>query len=196
MRRLRSAILLLINALLGASGVVLADGAIVSIMSDRDRQVLDQFDPRRQAAITAAQGSPDAGAVAQLASVLAGDTLDFNDDYDPGGEWRCRYLKLGPDEAIAIYDWFSCRVFDDGAGWVIQKTSGSQRSQGRLYRLSAERLLFLGALHYAGESPQWFGTDAARNQLGVLTRFADGRLVLEFPEPLHDSRFDILEFAP
>lgn len=66
---------------------------------------------------------------------------------------------------------------------------------GRLYRLSADRLLYLGALHDTDEAPIWFGEDASRNQMAVLTRLDDGRLRLEFPAPLAGSEFDILEFA-
>lgn len=67
---------------------------------------------------------------------------------------------------------------------------------GRLYRLTEERLLYLGALHYAHEAPIWFGEDPSRNQMALLTRLDDGRLRLEFPAPLAESAFDILELAP
>lgn len=173
-----------------------ADGAIVRLMSEEDTRVLAEFDDRRAAAITLARGLPDAAAVATLEQVLAGRVLSFDDGYDPSGAWQCRYLKLGGDPVLSIYGWFSCRVFDDGAGWVIEKTTGSQRSRGRLYRLTEDRLLYLGALHYADEAPMWFGDDPARNQMAVLTRLDDGRMRLEFPAPLAESDFDILEFMP
>jgi hypothetical protein len=35
-----------------------------------------------------------------------------------------------------------------------------------------------------------------RNQIAVLTRVDDGCLRLEFPAPIAESRFDILELAP
>ena len=173
-----------------------ADGAIVRLMSEEDTRVLAEFDDRRAAAITLARGLPDAAAVATLEQVLAGRVLSFDDGYDPSGEWQCRYLKLGGELLLNIYGWFSCRVFDDGAGWVIEKTTGSQRSRGRLYRLTEDRLLYLGALHYAAEAPMWFGDDPARNHMAVLTRLDDGRMRLEFPAPLAESDFDILEFMP
>ena len=173
-----------------------ADGAIVRLMSEEDTRVLAEFDDRRAAAITLARGLPDAAAVATLEQVLAGRVLSFDDGYDPSGAWQCRYLKLGGDPVLSVYGWFSCRVFDDGAGWVIEKTTGSQRSRGRLYRLTEDRLLYLGALHYAAEAPMWFGDDPARNHMAVLTRLDDGRMRLEFPAPLAESDFDILEFMP
>ena len=66
---------------------------------------------------------------------------------------------------------------------------------GRLYRLAADRLLYLGALHYAHEARIQFGEDPTRDQMAVLTRLDDGRLRLEFPAPLVESRFDVLEFT-
>lgn len=175
---------------------VSADGAIVSLMSEKDAQVLATFDTRRAAAIAAASAFSDAAAVATLTQVLAGEARSFDAEYDPSGDWQCRFLKLGGDPALIVYGWFSCRIFDDGAGWVLQKITGSQRSMGRLYQLSEERLLYLGALHYAYEAPIWFGDDPSRNQTAVLFRLDDGRLRLEFPAPLAESAFDILELAP
>lgn len=173
-----------------------ADGAIVGMMSDADKRVLEDFEPRRAAAVASATSVSDGVASATLGQVLAGQAQSFDDGHDPTGDWRCRFLKLGGDPALTVYDWFSCRIFDDGAGWVVQKATGSQRIMGRLYRLTAERLLYLGALHYSYEQPLWFGDDPSRNQIAVLTRLDDGRMRLEFPAPLFESRFDILEFAP
>lgn len=178
----------------GMATPAFADGTIVGLMSDADKRVLAQFETRRDAAI--AKIAPNAPAVTTVREALGGDTLPFDDGYDPTGDWRCRYVKLGGESGRMVYAWFSCRIFDDGAGWVIQKSGGSQRTMGRLYRLSAARLLYLGALHYSFEEPIWFGDDPSRNQIAVLTRLDDGRMRLEFPEPLFDSRFDILEFVP
>ncbi len=182
-------------ALVSISPAAFADGAIVGLMSDEDRAVLAEFDQRRAAAITAATADPEAVAGSTLAKVLAGQPLSLDDGYDPRGDWRCRYLKLGGDPAVQVYDWFSCRIFDDGAGWVIRKSGGTERTMGRLYHLSDDRLLYLGAQHPPNEAPVWFGDNPSRDQMGVLTRLDDGRLRLEFPAPLAGSEFDILEFA-
>jgi len=193
---LSSAVVSCTLALCGLATPVLADGEILGLMADKETRILAEFDARRNAAIAAATGVSDAVASGVLGQVLAGDALSFDDGYDPTGDWRCRYLKLGGNPALTVYDWFSCRIFDDGASWVIQKTGGSQRSKGRLYRLTADRLLYLGALHYADEAPIWFGDDTSRNQMALLSRLDDRRMRLEFPAPLGGSDFDILEFAP
>lgn len=174
----------------------LADGAIVGLISEDDTRLLEEFDARREAAIATAMDVSDEVATGVLRQVIAGKVLSFDEGYDPSGDWRCRYIKLGGDPAINVYGWFSCRIFDDGAGWVIQKIDGSQRSMGRLYDLPQERLLYLGALHYAYEAPIWFGDDPMRNQMALLTRLDDGRMRLEFPAPVVESKFDILELAP
>ena len=173
-----------------------ADGAIVGLMSEQDAQILSEFNVRREAAINVAMNVSDEAASDALQEILAGKTLSFSDSFDPSGDWSCRYIKLGGEPALVIYGWFSCRIFDDGAGWVMQKIDGSQRSKGRLYDLPQERLLYLGALHYTYETPIWFGDDPSRNQMALLTRLDDGRLRLEFPAPLYESDFDILELAP
>lgn len=183
-------------AICGLAVPTFADGAIVGLMSEEDTRILEEFDARRKAAVTAAMDGSNAAAAGVLRQVLAGNVLPFGDGHDPSGDWRCRYLKLGGDPALTVYGWFSCRIFDDGAGWIVQQIDGSQRSMGRLYDLPQERLLYLGALHYAYEPPLWFGHDASRNQIALLTRLDDGRMRLEFPAPLVDSEFDILEFAP
>lgn len=173
-----------------------ADGTIVALMSKQDAEVLSEFDTRRAGAIAMANSASDAAAVETLTQVLSGQVLPFDGGYDPSGYWRCRFLKLGGDPVLTVYGWFSCRIFDDGAGWVLHKATGSQRSMGRLYRLTEERLLYLGALHYAYETPIRFGDNPSRNQMAVLSRLDDGRLRLEFPEPLVESAFDILELVP
>lgn len=194
-RRVKSHALALSLAGATMAAPAFADGAIVSLMSDEDNRILAEFDPRRAAALAAATAEADAAAGATLAQVLAGQALSFDDGYDPNGDWRCRFLKLGSEPAVTVYDRFSCQIFDDGAGWVIRKTEGSERTMGRLYRLSEDRLLYLGARQAADEAPIWFGEDRSRNQIAILTRLDDGRLRLEFPAPLGETRFDILEFV-
>lgn len=182
------------HSLAAVAAAAVADGAIVGLMSDEDRRVLAEFDTRRTGAIAGASARAEAAAGTTLGQVLAGQVLSFDDGYDPSGDWRCRSVKLGGDPAVAIDDWSSCRIFDDGAGWMIRKIDGRQRMMGRLYRLTGDRLLYLGARQDVDAAPIWFGEDPARDQMAVLTRLDDGRLRLEFPAPLAGSDFDILEF--
>jgi hypothetical protein len=176
--------------------ICLADGDIVSLLTPQDHIILDEFDSRRIAAIEAARKTADQKQLTTLNKALTGTLRSFDDGYDPSGTWKCRYLKLGPEQQLTIYDWYNCKIFDGGAGWVLKKTSGSQLFMGRLYRLNHERLLYLGSLHYAYEAPIKFGANMQRKQIAVLTSLMDGRLRLEFPAPLFESNFDIVELAP
>ena len=82
-----------------------------------------------------------------------------------------------------------CDQFVIGNSRVAATATGLQR------RLRGDRLLCPGALHYAHEAPIQFGEDPTRDQMAVLTRLDDGRLRLEFPAPLVESRFYVLEFT-
>lgn len=194
-KRVSCCALALSLSLVVMSAPSLADGSIVGLLSDEDNRILAEFDTRRAAAITEATAGTDPAAAPTLEQVLAGPVLPFDDGYDPSGDWRCRLTRLGGDPVLTVHEWFSCQIFDDGAGWMIRKNEGSERTMGRLYRLSEDRLLYLGARQAADEAPIWFGEDPSRNQMAILTRLGDGRLRLEFPAPLGESGFDILEFA-
>ena len=49
------------------------------------------------------------------------------------GNWQCRTIKAGGISPLVVYDWFKCRVTDDGSGWMLEKISGSQRTKGRFF---------------------------------------------------------------
>lgn len=80
----------------------LADGAIVSLMSKEETRILEEFDSRRGAAIANAMGVSNKVASGVLRQVLAGRFLSFDVGYDPSGDWRCRYIKLGGDPALTV----------------------------------------------------------------------------------------------
>ena len=183
-----------------------ADGAIVELLSPQDNAVLAHFGAWRQAVLDAAGSEGDSVAKRALAEALAGTPLPFDSargstqdgatghTFELTGAWRCRFFKLGPGAALTVHGWFACRIEEDDAGTLLAKTTGSQRINGRLYRWTHEQLLFLGALYYDNEEPLRFGDRRARDQLALLTRLADDRMLLEFPAPAAGSDFAILEF--
>jgi Domain of unknown function (DUF4893) len=115
-------------------------------------------------------------------------------DFDPTGNWRCRVIKAGGDEflPLVVYGWFKCRVSDDGSGWNVEKVSGSQRLTGRLYTKSASELVFVGAGHVNDDPPRKYGQDAEQDQVAIVTRRGKDRLVFMFPEPVFESKLDIM----
>ncbi|RPH73446.1 MAG: DUF4893 domain-containing protein [Hyphomicrobiales bacterium] len=77
-------------------------------------------------------------------------------------------------------------------GWFLEKTSGSQRTQGHFYDDGPTRLTYVGAGHVAGEAPRRYGQDAKENQVAFAERRDPNRIVLMFPEPQYESKLDIL----
>ncbi len=175
------------------AGAARADGPLPSIITPRDQQRLAAFDQTRQAALAAAREGGSRPDVAVLETVLGGQERPFGDGFDLSGDWRCRVLKLGREVPLVVYGWFRCRVTDDGSGWRLVKTSGSQRTSGRFYTLGDTRLVYLGAMHLGPETATPYGADRQRDQVAIAVRPDADRVRLEFPSPEYDSMFDILD---
>jgi hypothetical protein len=176
-------------------GPASADGEINSIISSNDKGRLARFDDSRRSAFEAAGKSTDKAAVAVLEQIESGELLPVEGTFDATGVWRCRYAKLGGDPPLVVYDWFTCRISDNGAGWVLDKLGGSQRTSGRLFTDRDTRLIYLGAVHYAEEKPLAYGSHPERDQVAYVMRPSENRLRFEFPAPRFESEFDILELV-
>ena len=170
-----------------------ADGEITRVITKVDRARLDAYDTVRTTAIDAAKKGGTTTDVAELESVLAKSSLAFGDNFDMTGNWQCRTLKLGKEPPITVYGWFKCRVTDDGSGWMLEKMSGSQRTKGRFFTESDTRLTYLGVGDVAGEKPKSYGSDAESDQVGYAYRTGANAFRIEFPTPVYESLFDILE---
>lgn len=57
-----------------------------------------------------------------LNTALTGTLRSFDEGNDSSGKWKCRYLKLGPEEQLVIHDWYSCKIFDDGTAGFLKKS--------------------------------------------------------------------------
>ena len=155
-------------AVMMAPGLILpalADGVVQELITAGDKSRLDRFEETRKAALDEAR-SGDPARIAELDALLAAPHLSLP-DFDLGGEWRCRTIKAGGLSSLVVYDWFKCRVSDDGAGWKLEKLSGSQRTVGRFYD-DAENLPYLSrraSLCPRNRETLWRGT---RNRSGGL----------------------------
>ncbi|MFM8376323.1 MAG: DUF4893 domain-containing protein [Phenylobacterium sp.] len=174
------------------SGQARADGAIVGLLTAQDKARLSRFDATRAAAVSAAKSAGAPADVTILDGVLSGKLLSVR-SADLTGDWRCRTLKLGKSAGLVVYGWFRCRIVDDGAGWRLDKLTGSQRVSGRFYDDGETRMIFAGALSLGDEPRQAYGRPGARNQVAVAVRPGPDRLRLEFPEPEFESAFDVME---
>lgn len=169
-----------------------ADGELPKLLTPFDKARLDQFDATSTAALAEARAGGTPEDVAVLDAALAGTPLPLAAGYDPTGTWKCRTIKAGGDPQLTVYPWFACRISDDGAGWRLEKLTGSQRTTGRFYTLSDTRLAYLGAGHVIGEAPRRYGQDPKEDQVAIAERRGAGRLVLLFPAPQYESKLDIL----
>ena len=70
--------------------------------------------------------------------------------------------------------------------------SGSQRLTGRLYTKSATEMVFVGAGHVNDDPPRKYGEDAEQDQVAIVTRRGEDRLVFEFPAPRFESKLDVM----
>jgi len=114
----------------------------------------------------------------------------------PDGAYRCRTIKLGGLLPLTAYDFFQCRISDQGTR--IEKLTGSQRFSGDLLPSDGGGLFYWGALHYGDEVPMTYGADAERDQVGCLYK-ANGKPVryrLELPFPRFESTHDVIELVP
>jgi hypothetical protein len=176
-----------------AASPAAADGEIERIITAADRERLKGFDAARNAALTEAKAQGAATDLALFENLLAAPKESFG-GFDLTGQWQCRTIKAGGLAGLVVYDWFKCRVSDDGSGWRLEKNSGSQRTAGRFFTDGDAKLIYLGAGYIAGERPAAYGAGPDSDQAGYAFRSGPKDWRIEFPAPRYESRFDILEF--
>jgi hypothetical protein len=169
-----------------------ADGVVQKLMTPADKTRLEKYDETRKAALAEAKDGGEAADLAELDALLAKPLLSLP-DFDLGGDWRCRTTKVGGLSPLVVYGWFKCRISDDGSGWKLEKTSGSQRTAGRFYDDGEERLIYLGSFYVAGETPKPYGSGPDTDQVGYAFRTGAAEWRIEFPAPHYESKLDILE---
>lgn len=179
-------------ALLGAT-VAQADGVFQTLVTKADAERLANYEQTREKALTEAQASGSAEDVETLDAVVSKPAVSF-DGFDMTGDWQCRTIKVGGLSPVIVYGWFRCSVTDDGSGWLLEKTSGSQRTKGRFYTESDTRLHYLGSFFIAGDTPNPYGSGPETDQVGFAYRASDGTWRIELPAPYYESKLDILEF--
>ena len=117
------------------------------------------------------------------------------------GDWRCRTIKLGGMTPDVIYSWFRCRVGEHDGRLYFAKLSGSQRTNGYLYPDASGGLVYLGASSVIGEplhSYSGAGASAGAqatpdDQIGLLIPTGASSARIEFPYPVQESTFVVIE---
>ncbi len=188
---MKSILIALFLAFAGAS-LAHADGTLDQRLTAFDKDRLARFDAIMAEALAEARAGGSPEDVKVLEAALAGSALPLAEGFDPTGDWRCRTIKAGGGLPLTVYGWFKCRISDDGAGWMLEKLTGSQRTKGMFYTLSANRLAYAGAGYVADETPRNYGSDAQSNQVAIAERRAEKRIILMFPAPQYESKLDVL----
>lgn len=170
-----------------------ADGVVDKIMTGADKARLAGYGPVRAEAIAEARAGGAPADLAVLDAILVAPQLPFA-GLDLTGNWQCRTTKVGGLGALVVYGWFKCRVSDDGSGWLLEKTSGSQRTKGRFYDDGERRLIYLGSFFVAGEAVKPYGSGPESDQVGYAFRTDDKAWRIELPSPYYESKLDIMEF--
>lgn len=189
---------MILRPLLAAVGLfcctlpALADGAVQKLITPADKVRLDKYDETRKAALAEAKAG-DPNDVKQLDALLAKPLVAFSDK-DLTGNWQCRTIKAGETSPLVIYAWFKCKVTDDGSGWRLEKTTGSQRTKGRFFDESTKRAIYLGVGYVNSDPAKPYGSGPKTDQVGYAFRTGASEWRIEFPAPYYESKLDIIEF--
>jgi hypothetical protein len=148
----------------------------------------------------------DAGEVARLTELGAVAVADAAKPAAlPGpGDYRCRSIRIGhrdPDRAVGVPAVMvgepqPCRISPKKGLLWFEQTGGSDRVGGMLYP-DSDRMVFLGSKAMRGEmGMRAYGSDATRDQVGVVRALGDGHWRLELPWPHWQSNLEIIEILP
>ena len=167
------------------------------VASPRDAERLGQLQESKEKGMQEASAGPD---MAVIRSVLDPASQPVSGG-EARGAWRCRTIKLGGITPSVVYSWFACRISDRGGHLFFEKVSGSQRISGWLYPDQSGGLVLLGANTVNGEPQRRYSGGGASagasatpdDAVCVLTAIGPGHARIEFPYPVQESTFDVLE---
>lgn len=162
-----------------------------------DAQRLGQLQEAKDKGLQQASAGPD---MATINEVL-GPRSNPISGREAMGSWHCRTIKLGGMTPSKVYSWFTCRVSQRGGGLYLEKINGSDRVNGYLYPDQSGGLVLLGAntvtgepeRHYSGNGASVGASATPDDAVGVMTSIGHGHARVEFPYPVQESTFDVLE---
>lgn len=171
----------------------LADGEFDKLITAADRQRMEKYDQTRAEALNEARIGGSAEEIRTLNAVVDAPPQSWA-GFDMTGKWQCRTIKTGGPVPVVVYDWFKCKVTDDGSGWTLEKVSGSQRTKGRFFDAGDTKLTYLGSFFIAGEKIMPYGSGLDSDQFAYAYRIGPKSFRMEFPAPRYESKMDIIEF--
>ncbi len=188
------------SLLFGAALLTLSTAAQAGWQEDAtpfDVNRISKLDESRAKGLSEAQAGSDMGtihAVLDPAPEAIGEGA-------LAGKWRCRTIKLGGITPDVVYSWFNCRISHRDGGLFFEKITGSQRVAGVLYPREEGGYVLLGALSVGNEPPHRYsgnhesaGAEATPDDaVGVLSATGSNHARIEFPYPVQESTFDVIE---
>ena len=170
-----------------------ADGEFAKLITAADRQRMEKYGDTRKEALAEARAGGSADELGMLDKVAGAQPQSWS-GFDMTGNWQCRTIKVGGISPLIVYGWFKCRVSDDGSGWMLEKTSGSQRTKGRFFDDGDKRLTYLGSFYIDGDPVKPYGSGPDTDQFGYAFRTGPKAFRIELPAPRYESKLDLLEF--
>jgi len=190
------------------SGIALATFAVLFVSSSAwggwqdqassfDANRLARLDEARAKGLSEAQAGRDIGLIHAVLDAQARPASARALE----GDWRCRTIRLGGMSPDIVYSWFRCRIGRRGDGMYFSKLNGTQRLNGALYPHESGGFVLLGALSAKGEPPHRYsgnGPSAGAaatpdDAIGLLESTGRSSARIEFPYPVQESTFDIIE---
>jgi hypothetical protein len=192
--RIGKTLLLIAAAVLATSA---AQAGWQDQVSATDANRLAKLDEAKAKALSEASGGGDMGTIHEVldpqAVSVSGDALK--------GSWRCRTIKIGGMTPDVVYSWFHCRIRENGDGLAFEKISGSQHLAGELYPNESGGYVLLGAFSMKGEKAHIYSGNGASagamatpdDAVGVFEATGPRSARIEFPYPVQESTFDVIE---
>ncbi|HEY1612151.1 MAG TPA: DUF4893 domain-containing protein [Rhizomicrobium sp.] len=180
-----------------AAGSTFAQAGWQDQVSRYDSNRLSRLDEARAKGLDEARAGRDIGlihAVLDRAAVsVPGRAL--------AGNWQCRTIKLGGMTPDVVYGWFHCRIGEHQGRLVFEKVSGTQRLAGGLYPHESGGYVLLGGFSVKGEPAHRYsgrgGSAGAAatpdDAVGLLQATGRRSARIEFPYPVQESTFDVIE---
>lgn len=167
-------------------------------MRAQEQVRFDRFDGTAGRAIMDALAGGSRGDVDMLQAAMAGTPLPPLRT-SLAGDWKCRTLKLGGLLPLTVYAQFDCKISQDGATYILEKTSGSQRVTGRI-SLLGDQMVLLGVGYVADATPPLygdlpdgdFGDGEVQPVVGLVEQTTPNAARIMFPQPLLESNLNIL----
>jgi hypothetical protein len=165
--------------------------------SQFDTGRLAKLDEARAKGLSEAQSGRDIGLIHAVLDAAARPASER----DLSGDWRCRTIRLGSMSPDIVYSWFRCRIGHSGDHLYFSKLSGTQKLNGALYHHEADGYVLLGALsakgepphRYSGNTPSAGAAATPDDVIGLLESTGRSSARIEFPYPVQESTFDIIE---